>query len=159
MLLICITVGQRHPRNSLKEVNATIIQLKNPMFEFFKILYTFSQIIYSNNRATRGGSNDLQSTPDFFWQLFITFVHRKKAQHKSQKTRIFGTPQRGTSPTNGKFRWTKQSGCWEIQDQKTFKVTRYQVFFITKDRNHHQIRTTQNKGCYRKVSGQWDLTL
>ena len=32
-----------------------------------------------------GGSNDLQSSPIFFWQLFITFVHRIKKHNPKLK--------------------------------------------------------------------------
>ena len=55
-------------RAILKVRNAVKTKQKRPIFDFFKILYPFPLSFYSKIRAIcGGGSNDLQSTPIFFW--------------------------------------------------------------------------------------------
>ena len=70
MLWFGITVCQRHPRNPIRKRNSVKTNLKCPIFEFFKISYTFSVDFYSKIRATRGGVKWPSITPKFFFWAF-----------------------------------------------------------------------------------------
>ena len=80
----------RHDRDIPETHSEKEIQLNlspNVRFSnFSKFPIHFYRISIVKFERAVGGSNDLQSSPNFFWQLLITFVHRiKKANQKLKK--------------------------------------------------------------------------